>query len=209
MAATRLSLYNGALRLLGARSLSSLSENREPRRVLDDIWNGGATDYCLQQGFWNFAARSMEIQYDTTITPAFGYVRAFSKTSDWMRTAAVSDSETFDPPLTDYRDEAGYLYANSDTLYVTCISNDASYGNDLSRWPSNFQRFHESYLAHEACDRITQSTTKKGEVYALMKQLLKEAKSTDAMDEPTRFPARGTWSTSRRGYRIWRERSVS
>lgn len=209
MVATRLSLYNGGLRILGARSLSSLSENRESRRILDDIWNAGALDYCLQQGFWNFAARTMEMQYDTTVTPAFGYTRAFSKTSDWLRTAAVSDSETFDPPLNDYRDEAGYLFAYPDTLYVTCISNGASYGTDYAKWPANFTRFVEVYLAHEAADRITQSTTKKGELYALMKQWLKEAKSTDAMDEPARFPPRGSWVTSRLGNRNWRERRGS
>ena len=31
----RLDVYNGALRRLGSRRLASLTENREPRRVLD------------------------------------------------------------------------------------------------------------------------------------------------------------------------------
>ena len=44
----RLDVYNGALRRLGSRRLASLTENREPRRVLDDIWNNGAlVNYAL------------------------------------------------------------------------------------------------------------------------------------------------------------------
>lgn len=209
MSATRLSLYNGALRILGSRELSSLSENRESRRVLDQVWNADAVNYCLQQGYWNFATRSMQVEYDTTITPPFGYNRAFSKPSDWMKTAAVSESETFDPPLNEYRDEQGYWLANADTIYVSIISNDEDYGGDFASWPSNFQRFVEAYLASEACDRITQSGEKKSEVYGLMKQRLLEARSTDAMNEPARFMPRGGWAASRLGNRNWRERRGS
>ena len=40
---TRLQLYNSALLLLGERNLASLSENREPRRLLDHVWDTGAS----------------------------------------------------------------------------------------------------------------------------------------------------------------------
>ena len=36
--ATKLGLYNRALRVLGETKLSSLSEAREPRYILDDIY---------------------------------------------------------------------------------------------------------------------------------------------------------------------------
>ena len=37
MANDQLSLYNNALTVLGERKIASLTENREPRRVLDDV----------------------------------------------------------------------------------------------------------------------------------------------------------------------------
>ncbi len=42
MAVDQLSLYNRALLIMGQRFLSDLSEEREPRRLLDQVWNDGA-----------------------------------------------------------------------------------------------------------------------------------------------------------------------
>ena len=39
--ATRLQLYNRALRIIQERKLSSLTEKREPRFLLDDVWEEG------------------------------------------------------------------------------------------------------------------------------------------------------------------------
>ncbi len=44
---TKLQIFNGALRMCGERKLASLSEDRQPRRLLDDEWADGAVDYCL------------------------------------------------------------------------------------------------------------------------------------------------------------------
>jgi hypothetical protein len=41
MSASKLKLYNDALGILGERRLASLTENREPRRVLDEVWDAG------------------------------------------------------------------------------------------------------------------------------------------------------------------------
>ena len=61
--AHKLRAYNGALvEVLGTRPLSSLAEDREPRRVLDQIWAGGAlVRYALERGDWNFATRAIEV----------------------------------------------------------------------------------------------------------------------------------------------------
>ena len=55
----RLSLYNDALLLCGERALTSLSEDREPRRLLDQIWNSGGVNVCLAEGQWFFAMRAL------------------------------------------------------------------------------------------------------------------------------------------------------
>lgn len=199
MAATRLKIYNGALRILGERKLASLSENREPRRVLDDIWDDQFTDYCLEQAPWNFAMRSIELSYSPSITPAFGYTRAFDKQSDWIRTAAVSLDEFFNTPLTQYTDEGEYWRANHDTLYIKYVSNDASYGGDLSLWPASFVRYVEAQLAMEACSRITKSDNERLDIERRVKRMLAEAKNKDAMNQPTQFAPTGSWVNSRVG----------
>src|SRR3546814_15520749 len=93
MTATQLSLYNGALRLCGEAKLANLTEDREPRYVLDDVWDDGALRHCLQQGLWNFAMRTVEAEYSPSVEPSFGFRRAFDKPIDWVRPAAMARSE--------------------------------------------------------------------------------------------------------------------
>ena len=199
MTASKLSLYQNALLLLGERKLSSLTENRESRRVLDLVWDSGVTDLALSKSLWNFALRTIQIEYTADVEPSFGFTRAFSKPSDWIRTAGVSDYSYFEQSLTKYADEAGYWFADFDTIYVKYISNDSSYGGDLSLWPVNFSRYVESLMAFEACERITQSDAKLERIAKIMDDRLGDAKNTDAMNDPTRFPPNGSWVSSRTG----------
>lgn len=196
--ATQLALYNEALRLLGERKLASLSESREPRRLLDDVWaSGERIDYWLEQGQWNFAMRTVEIDYDPTIEPTFGYRRAFAKPTDWKRTAGVASDEYFNSPLTKYTDEAGYWYADLDTIYVRFVSNGASYGADLTRWPQSFVRYCAADMAKDICEKLTQNATKFQVMERAVRKALTEARSRDAMNEGAAFMPQGSWVTSR------------
>jgi len=104
----KLSLYNAALSHIGDRKLASLTEEREPRYVLDDIFDDGAIDYCLEQGLWSFATRTLEMDYTPSVEPDFGYRRGFQKPTDWLRTVALATDEYFKTPLTEYADETGF-----------------------------------------------------------------------------------------------------
>ena len=174
-----------------------MTENREPRRVLDTFWDGGFVDEVLEQGLWNIAIRTAQIDYAPSITPAFGYRRAFSKPDDYIRTAGLATDEYFNNPLTAYNDEANYIFADHDTLYLRYVSNDASYGGDLSKWPESMSGFAACALAVKACKRLTQSAADLEALKADCKKLLTEARGRDAMNEATAFLPRGSWTTSR------------
>ena len=64
----QLRLYNGALMELGERSLAALTDNVEPRRLLDRVWADGAVNDCLSNGQWRFARRTLALQYDEYVT---------------------------------------------------------------------------------------------------------------------------------------------
>lgn len=194
--ADKLGVYNAVLGLLGERKLASLSEGREPRRVLDDFWAGGV-GFCLEQGQWNFAMRAMEIASSPDASPTFGFQYAFAKPEDWIRTAGLSADPTLDPPLNDYYDEQGYWWANVDPLYVRIISSDPEYGWDLSLWPRTFERYVVAHLAAETCDRITSSSAKYAEMRRLEKERRTDAMSKDAMNDPPGFAPVGSWVRSR------------
>lgn len=203
MAATKLGLYNGALRILQERKLASLSENREPRRLLDDAYGDGSTNgavrYCLEMGQWTFATRTVQVDYSPSVTPSFGYDYAFDQPSDLVRTIAVCADEDCMVPLLRYSDERRYWYAYEQTLYVKYVSNHASYGADLSLWPENFAKLVEAYLAKEIAGNLTQGENKIILAERGWKEAKKEARSFDAMNKPTAFFPEGGWSASRRG----------
>lgn len=197
--ASKLALYNEALGHLGERKLSALSENREPRRVLDDYYDG-TLNYCLARGFWNFAMRAVSMTESATITPQFGWTFAFEKPTDWIRTFMVSDNENFYPLLARFNDEASVIYCDSSPLYFKYVSNDASYGLNLSAWPETFTVYVGLRLAWMACRRVGQlSAEDKKALYDLQKRECGIAGGVDAMDEPPMQPPTGTWAQSRNG----------
>ena len=197
MATTRLSIYNDALLLAGERSLASLTENTEARRLLDQVWNNDGINYCLESGQWYFAMRTIRIDYDPDIEPDFGYRRGYTKPSDWILTSGLCSDEYFRVPLTQYSDEAGYWYSDLDFMYVRYVSNDTLYGNDLSRWPRTFSEFVSAQFASKVVLKISNDEDRLGRILKLREKLLVEAKDKNLMASPTKFPARGTWSQSR------------
>jgi hypothetical protein len=197
--ADKLSLYNGALREVGERKLASLSENREPRRVLDSAWDAEAVLTCLAAAQWNFATNSIELTHSPSVEPAFGFTWAFDKPENWVRTTAVCEDERFNVPLLHYRDEGRYWYADQDPIYVSYVDAGPSFGLDYGKWPINFTRYVECFLGARICMSLTQNKSKRDDLETLAEVWLTKAKSTDAMDEPTKFPPPGTWSRSRHG----------
>jgi len=197
---TRLVLYNKALtEFLGERKVASLTEDREPRRALDDAWDGGAVKYCLEQGNWKFAQRVSEITYNVSVVPAFGYTRAFDKPTDQVKLTKLCSDEYLNQPLTEYTEEAGRYYADVDSIYIAYISDGVTYGNDLSLWPESFANVVACYLAAQCCIRLKQSETAKEALEKKLVKLLVDARSKDAIQGPTQFLPPGGWSTARGG----------
>lgn len=199
---TRLELYNAALLICGESFLASLSEDREPRHLLDHVWDNDGVKQCLEAGQWKFGMRAVRLDYDPSIAPDFGYQRAFEKPTDWCATSAICTDEYFQVPLTRYIDETGYWFADLDELYVRYVSNDAAFGGDLSLWPAKFADYVAHFFAGKIILKLTSDKEKREAILhpkrGLLARSLKMAKSHDAMAGPTTFPAQGAWSSARR-----------
>lgn len=204
MAATRLGLYNGALLLVGERALSTLTEVAESRSLLDTVWNNNGVDACLEEGQWEFAMRTIRIDYDPGIKPDFGYLRAFDKPTDWILTSALCSDEFFAEPLLRYVDETSFWYSDLDTMYVRYVSNDASYGGDLSKWPRSFTEFVEAHFATKIVMKITNDEDRlklfinpERPLHSVRGRALLNAKTRCAMASATQFSAKGAWVRAR------------
>lgn len=197
----KLAIYNGALRRLGARELAALTENREPRRVLDSIWGAGdqIVRLALERGEWNFAIRSVQGQFSESVDPTFGFAYAYDKPDDMRRLASLSADERFKMPLDSgaYTDEAGYWFTDHSPIFIRYVSDDTDYGLNSGAWTETFRDYLECDLAWGACERLTNSGTKRDRLERDRAAALKSAKSNDAMNEGVKFFPQGSWSRSR------------
>lgn len=196
---TQLSVYNGALRLLGERQLLTVSEANEPRRLLDGVWDDNGVRRCLQRGQWFFGRRSVQLEYDPDYEAPFGYARQFAKDTDFVRLCALCTDPYFTSPLLQYTEEGGFWFADIDTIFVTYVSDDASYGGNLAVWPESFAEFVECFFAVRIAPKLTGITSDKvKELMAVEKKLFHRALADDAQAGPTRFPPPGRWTLARR-----------
>ncbi len=212
MAFTQLELYNGALvEHCGERPLATITENREPRRLLDNAWTEGigAISACLEMGQWNFAMRTQMQTPDTGITPTFGYRYVYPHPTDWILTTAVWQDEFGRVPLLQYTDEAGKLYASLQTIYWRYVSNDANFGSNMGLWPQSFADVVKAYLAQKIISKLTDSQVKIDNLThhrtGAVAKAVHFAKNMSAMAEPTKFPPTGSWNRSRLGHRRYRD----
>lgn len=206
---TQLTLYNNALLAVGQPKLSALTDDIENRYLLDQVWDTGAIDTCLEQGNWNFATRTIKSEYDSSVSaPDFGHQRAFSKPTDWIRTIQLASDEFFRCPMTDpeFSDERGYWWADIDSVYVRYVSNDSSYGNDLSLWPSSFATYFELYLAEQIAPRVIQSSGSLENLAKRTKKAHLDALSKDSLADGIKFAPESGWAGARSRGRFRRDR---
>lgn len=186
--ATKLGLYKSALRLIGPHELATVTDDRPERYHLDDAYDESVA-HVLQQGLWNHAIRSATLTESGS--PISGWQYAFSQPSDYVRTVGISYEPTFMQGFEEYQYQAGKWYANWDTLYLSYVSNDATYGLDLTKWPQSFTDAVAAYLAFQVCIPISGERSNRNDLYNLFKQRLSRAKTLDAVDEAVKEPPPG------------------
>jgi len=141
--------------------------------------------------------RNVKLDYDTDITPSYGFIRAFLKPTDWVLTSAMCYDEYFNTPITRYAHENGYWYADVDELYIKYVSNGTTYGFDYSLWPATFTDFVAAHFAKKIIMKLTADEKKRDSVIGWEKKQMNLAKSNDAMAGPQQFPAPGNFVGSR------------
>ena len=201
----RLSLYNGALTVVGERHLASLTENTATRHRLDQVWNNELIKRVLEHGQWNFASRAVKLTASTTNIPSFGYQYAFAKADDFCKTMRIGHDEYFNQPITRYTDEAKWIYCDPQEIYFQYVSKDVEFGSDLSIWPESFTEYVEHYIAMKAAPRLVGLAISSDEIETKAEAALVKAKSNDAMESPGRIRSQRWVGTVTTRVSVWHQ----
>lgn len=198
-AETQLDVYNNALLLCEERMLSSLTEARKPRFLLDQVWNNGGPQACLEEGEWAWSLNTVSVTYNPNVKPPFAFLYAYQKPTDWVRTVGISSDPYFQTPLTQYADENGWWFSDVATIYVKYVSSLPTYGMNLTLWPETFKQFVAAHHASKIVPSLTHDKTIQDRVMEARKRSLFSARGKDEINKPTMFFPRGQLSRARMG----------
>lgn len=192
----KLAVYKQAELHIGKGTITTLSDDVEARYKFDQAWLG-VVEEAFNEGDWNFAKKTASLIASADV-PIEGWSYSFGYPDDYLRTLGVSPYARWSGAFYDYADQAGSLYANTDTLVINYIRKDLI--DNVAVWPTMFWRYVALKLAYETCEALTNGSTKQQDLENRMKKALRQAKSVDARNENNKRLAPGSWMRSRDGW---------
>lgn len=144
--ATKLQIWNKALRLLGLPRLESVTDNVPTSYELEDAWPNTVLE-VFEAGEWNYATKTVS-SVGSTSGHISGYAYAHTKPSGWLRTLQVCASSDFST-ADEFRDEGGYLHSNTETIYIRYITENNAEDADVANWPPSLTDLIATRLALE------------------------------------------------------------
>lgn len=195
--ATKLQIWNKALRSLRKPRLAALTDNVTTRYELSDCWSTVVAEVA-EAGLWNFGIVTASVSTTSGLTAIAGYQYGFSHPAAWVRTIAVSSSALFETEL-DYRDENGAIFANVTPIYLRYVASTKFADDYVTTWPASFAAAVAARLAWELAEVLGESTEMRQAVRDEFEAAMRRAKNLDAMNQPAIRFKEGTWSRAMRG----------
>lgn len=195
--ATKLQLYNQALSRLGPVRLTGLTENR-PERIAFDQHYDEVMQEMLESGLWEFSLRTQEWTPDIDAVDSINGQYVYNKPSDYVRLRKISPDQSQTYEDLSYKREGEVILSDYSTLFVTYVSNHASYGANVGIYPQLFANAFADCLALRANLPITKDRGTSADLERKFARSLMQAKRADAVDERIKTKQPGTWTQSRR-----------
>jgi len=196
--ASKLSLYNKALIILGERRLTSEFENRDPRRALDEVYNLDAVNACLEMSRPHFARRSTALTSPTT-SAAHALDQVYTLPDDYLDIVGLYLDDTLETPIERYfMDDTRTIACEvATTIYMRYISANVS----ITNWTPAFQNLVAAYLADHAATRI--APDKKGVAASAFKNALDIIINVEKNREPEARPRKSTFTLTDAWRRVY------
>ena len=191
-------VVNVALRLIGAKTIVSLTDGSDNASVVEDIYTETRDD-LLSSHPWNFAIKRVQLARIST-APAFEFDYAYALPSDWLRTVSVHDNDAGHGTVL-YRSEQvtgqKALVSSSDSVYLRYVS----MVTDTNLMPPDFRRALALSLARDLSIPLASSNTMYEQFTRESARALTRARSSDGMGSFPELRPRGSWASSRAGFK--------
>jgi len=196
-------LYNAALLKIKQRRINALTDNVPSRLEIDAVYND-VLAYMLEQGLWNFAQRTISLEPSVDIETEFGFRNAFEVPDDFVRLISISSNPYLWPPMVagQYWFEGGVWEADCNPLFVSYVSDDTSFGSDLSKWSTTYADAVAFEIAVRVAPQLTNMSATEFDL--LQKNALKalrRSRTLDSLNQANQEPPPGKLTMSRRNYR--------
>ncbi|AOA57570.1 hypothetical protein [Acinetobacter larvae] len=171
MIATRISVCNEALNLIGAKSILSFDDQSENARRCAVLYDSTRRT-LLRMHPWSCAKK--RVQLSPVVThPSFGYAHAFALPSDFERLVSAGTKE--------FEIENRHILANTNLINLIYV-----YDNDNEQtWDSLFRQCMIDYLASKLAKAITGSNAEGDSAWQRVQMMLKQARAINGQERPS------------------------
>tara|TARA_X000001382_G_scaffold83850_1_gene59338 strand:- start:11305 stop:11904 length:600 start_codon:yes stop_codon:yes gene_type:complete len=182
--ASDVDIANTALTSLGATTITSLDENSNAARVINQRFNN-VRDDVFRSHPWNCLISRVDLGQETT-TPAFGYAHQYALPADFLRVLEFTNGTLTYPQDNMISNSGGAVYViegkklltDEDTAKIKYIARVT----DPNQLDANVIEALAARLAMECCYKITGSTSMIQQMRSLYEDKIKQARFTDATE---------------------------
>jgi|TARA_R110000803_G_scaffold91194_2_gene158542 hypothetical protein len=185
------SISNLALQKVGAKSISSLTENTTSGRACNRVYEQ-ARDSELRSHPWGFARESVQIAADAT-NPPFGAAKRYLLPSDYLRilpTNGTNNTDTQD----DFQIFGRFIHTNQTSpinlVYIKTIT-------DENLFDALFVELLASRIAMDIAEQVTQSNSKIEAARQAYIKAQRDAKSVNAFERSPQNSPTDPWLNAR------------
>jgi len=185
------SICNLALQRVGAKSISSLSEDSTAGRACNRVYEQ-ARDSELRSHPWTFARERVQVAADST-NPVFGAAKRYALPADCLRilpTNGTNGTNTQD----DFEIYGRFIHTDNTSpinlVYIKQITDEETFD-------SLFVELLIARIAMDIAEAVTQSNKKKEEARVQYLAIQREARRINAFERPPQIIPTDSWEDAR------------
>ena len=181
------SIANAALTLLGERRIDSLEDSSKTAKLLKERFSE-VRDDVLRSYPWNFATKREAIVKDST-APLWEFKHAYTFPNDLLRLIRINN-----PAEHPYRIEGRMIVTDiTSPIQIEFTAQII----DAQKMDVLFRQAFAAALAADIAEAITGSSTKVGEMQAMLREKMRAARTPDAQESSPRQIESSEWLDAR------------